>query len=117
MSENNVTTYPGQIITDLVDWREKAWEEAIEDVVPNDLDSYESSNSEVISYDEDHEYTVHSELATSESLQHLDELLEIAKAKNDGTLFGIDSEVINAVENIKISLLQQNNKPSFFKKS
>ena len=41
MSENNVTTYPGQINTDLADWREKAWEEAIEDVVPNDLDSCE----------------------------------------------------------------------------
>ena len=40
-SENNVTTYPCQINTDLFDWREKAWEEAIEDVLPNDLDGYE----------------------------------------------------------------------------
>ena len=39
--ESNVTTYPGQINTDLADWIEKAWEEAIEGVVPNDLDSCE----------------------------------------------------------------------------
>lgn len=35
----NVTAYPGQINTNLVDWREKTQEETIEYVVPNDLDS------------------------------------------------------------------------------
>ena len=38
-------------------WREKIWEEAIEDVVPIDLDSNEGQNLEVIFDDEDHEYT------------------------------------------------------------
>ena len=59
--------------------REKAREEAIEawmeDVVPNDLDSNEDQNPEVISDDEDHEDTFRSEFTTSQALQHLDELL------------------------------------------
>ena len=52
----------------MVDWREKAWGEAIEDVVPNDLDSNEGQNPELISDDEDHEDTVRAELTTSQAL-------------------------------------------------
>ena len=55
--DDNVTTSPGQINTDLVVWREKIWEEAIEDVVPINLDSNEGLNLEVIFDDEDHEDT------------------------------------------------------------
>ena len=71
---------------------------------PNDLDSNEGLNPEIISDDEDHEDTVRSELAISQELQHLDELLEFSITKNGQTLFGLLSEVINAVENIKLSL-------------
>ena len=66
--------------------------------------------------DEDHEDTVRSELAASHVLQHLDELLEFSKAKNDVTLPGLLLEVINVVENKKISSLRKSNIPSFFKK-
>ena len=55
--DDNVTTSAGQINTDLVVWREKIWEEAIEDVVPINLDSNEGLNLEVIFDDEDHEDT------------------------------------------------------------
>ena len=55
--DDNVTTSPGQINTDLVLWREKIWEEAIEDVVPINLDSNEGLNLGVIFDDEDHEDT------------------------------------------------------------
>lgn len=75
----------------------KAREEA-----PNDLDKNEGQNSEVIFENEDHEDTVHSELKTSQEFQHLDELIEFLIAKNDEILYRLVSEVINAVENIKI---------------
>ena len=84
--DDNVTTFPGELNSDLVSWREKAREEAIEDVVSNDLYSNEGQSPEVISDDEDHEDTVHSELTTSQALQHLDKLLEFSIAKNDETL-------------------------------
>ena len=54
-------TFPGQINTDLVDWREKAWE-AFEDIAPNDVNSNEDQNLEVVPDDEDHEDTVTSKL-------------------------------------------------------
>ena len=110
----NVTAYPGQINTNLVDWREKTQEETIEYVVPNDLDSNLCQNPEDI-YDDDHEDTVHLELATSQALQHLDELLEFSIAKNDEALSQLLSEVINMVENIKILSLRQSSLPGFFK--
>ena len=56
------TPSAGQINTDLIDWREKAREETIGDVVPNDLDGNEAQNPKVISDDEDHGDTVRSEL-------------------------------------------------------
>ena len=65
--DDNVMTSPGQINTDLVDWREKAREQAIKDVALNDLDSNEGQNLGVISDNENHEDTVHSEL-TSQAL-------------------------------------------------
>ena len=92
-------------------------EEAIEDVVPNDLDSKEGQIPEVISDDEDHEDTVRSELTTSQALQHLDELLKFSIAKKDETLFGLLSEETKAIENIIILSLRQSNIPSFFKNS
>ena len=98
------STSPGQINTDLVDQREKTWQEAIEDVVPNDLDSNEDQNPEVISDDEDHEDTVRSELKAALALQHLDQQLEFSIAKNDETLSGLLS-MINTIENIKIPSL------------
>ena len=57
--DDNVTTSPGQINTDLVAWLEKALEEGIEDFVPKDLNSNEGQNPEVISDDEDHKDTLH----------------------------------------------------------
>ena len=96
----------------MVDWREKAREEAIEDIVPNNLDNNESQNPEVISDDEDHEDEVYLEL-TSQVLQHLDQLLEFSLVKNDVRLSGLLSEVINTVKKIKISSLRQSKK-SFF---
>ena len=104
MFDDDVSTSPGQINTNLVDQREKAWEEAIEDVVSNDLDSNEAQNPDVISDDKDHEDTVLLELTTSLALQHLDKLLEFSIAKNDETLFRLLSEVTHVVENIKILL-------------
>ena len=49
--------------------------------------------------------------------QHLDEFLEFSIAKNDEILSLLLSEVINAVEKIKISSLRQSNIPSFFNES
>ena len=63
--DDNVTTSPDQINTYLVDWTEKSLKEAIEYVVSNDLDSNEGQNPEVISDNECHMDTVHSELTTS----------------------------------------------------
>lgn len=83
---------------------------------PNDLDSSERQNAEVISKDEDHDDKVRSKLITLQALQHLDELLEFSIANNDETLSGL-SEMINAVENIKISSIRQSNIPSFFSRS
>ena len=60
---------------------EKAQEEAIEDVVPNDLDSIEGQNPEVFFDDEDHQDTVCSKLTTSQALQHMDAQLEFSIAK------------------------------------
>ena len=101
--------------------REEAQEETIEtwteEVVPNDLDSNEGQNPEVISDDEDHEDTVSSELTKSQALQHLEELLEFSITKNGQTLSGLLSEVINAVENIKMWSPRQSNISSLFKKS
>ena len=51
----------------MVDWREKAREQAIKDVAPNDLDSNEGQSLGVISDNENHEDTVRSEL-TSQAL-------------------------------------------------
>ena len=101
----------------MVDRRGKAWKGAIENVVPNDLSNTGDQNPEVISDDEDHEHTVLSELTTSQASQHLDELVEFSIDKNDVTLSRLLSEVINTVENIKISSLQESNIPTFFKKS
>ena len=108
--DDNVTTSPGQINTDLVAWLEKALEEGIEDFVPKDLNSNEGQNPEVISDDEDHDDRL-------QASQHLDKLLEFSIAKNDETLSGLLSEVINAVENIKIPSLRQRNILSLFEKS
>ena len=89
MFDDNVMKSPGQINTDLVDWREKAREEATEDVLPNDLNRNEGQNPKVISNDEDHENIVCSELTASQALQYLHELLEFSIAKNDETLSGL----------------------------
>ena len=48
MFDDNVTTSPGQINSDLIAWWEKALEEAIEDVIPNDLDINEGQNSKPV---------------------------------------------------------------------
>lgn len=77
-------------------------EEAIEDVLPNDPDINEGQNPDVISDDEDHVDTVHSEPTTPQAAQHLDKLLEFSIAKNDERLSGLLLEVINAVENRNI---------------
>ena len=96
--DDNVMTSPGQINTDLVDWREKAREEAIEDVLPNDLNRNEGQNPKVISNDEDHENIVCSELTASQALQYLHELLEFSIAKNDETLSGLFLKVISRLK-------------------
>ena len=96
MFDDNGTTFSGHINTDLVDWREKARQEAIEDVAPHDNDSNEGQNPEVIFDDEDHD-TDRSEFTTSQALQHLDRLIEFSIDKNQEALL----EVTNIVENRK----------------
>ena len=107
--DDHVTISCGQINTDFVNWREKAREEAIENVVPNDFYRNEGQKRIQLSWGHSSFRTYNiTDIATS------GQAAWILNKSNDETLSGLPSEVINAAENIKISSLRQSNIPRFF---
>lgn len=86
--DDNLTTSIGQINTDLIDWRQQAREEAIQQVLPDPSDSSHTENEEVASED-DEEENIPQQLSPSKALQHLEELLNFSMNQNDETLTGL----------------------------
>ena len=114
--DDNLTTSIGQINTDMVDWRQQAREDAIQEVLP-DLSAIQS---EVISDDDDdddEDHTPQQQLSATQALQNLDELLRFSLTQNNESLTTLITEAIETVETMKLSSLKQSSTRNFFVRS
>ena len=91
----------------MIDWGQQAGEEAIKEVVPDTSSASQAVNVVSDDDDDDQEENTPRHLTTQESLQHLDDLLHFSMIENDATLTGLIAEVIDKVQNIKLSALKQ----------
>ena len=111
--DDNLTTSIGQINTDMVDWRQQAREDAIQDVLPN----VSAIQSEVISDDNDddneEDHTPQQQLSATQTLQNLDELLRFSLTQNNESLTTLITEAIETVEIKKLSSLKQSSIRNF----
>ena len=107
--DDNLTTSIGQINTDMVDWRQQAREDAIQEVLPD----VSAIQSEVISDDDDddneEDHTPQQQLSATQALQNLDELLRFSLTQNNESL-----KAIETVETMKLSSLKQSSIRNFF---
>ena len=114
--DDNLTTSIGQINTDMVDWRQQAREDAIQEVLPD----VSAIQSEVISDDDngdDEEDHTPQQLSATQALQNLDELLRFSLTQNNESLTTLITEAIETVETMKLSSLKQSSIRNFFVKS
>ena len=90
---DNLTTSTGQINTDLMDWQQQAWQEAIKEVVPDT--SRPSQAVIIVRYDDedDQEENTPQHLTTLEALQHPNDLLHFSTMESRATLLGMIAEV------------------------
>ena len=90
---DNLTISTGQINTDLMDWQQQAWQEAIKEVVPDT--SRPSQAVIVVRYDDedDQEENTPQHLTTLEALQHPNDLLHFSTMESRATLLGMIAEV------------------------
>ena len=93
----NLTTSTGQINTDLIDWRQQAWDEAFKEVVPDAFSASQAVNVVSDDDEDDQEENTPRHLTTSEALQHLYDLLHSSMMENDATLTGLTAEVTDRV--------------------
>ena len=114
---DNLTTSTGQISTDLIDWRQQAREKAIKEVVQHTSSASQAVN--VVSDDDEDDQVENTpwHLATSEALQHFDDLFHFSMMENDPTLTGLIAEVTDKFQNIKLSALKPSSIERFFLKS
>ena len=78
--DDNLTTSTGQINTDMIDWRQQAQEDAIQELSP---DVSGSIQSEVISDDDEEEDNITQQLSAIQALKNLDELLNFLLNQNN----------------------------------
>ena len=64
--DNNLTTSTGQINTDLIDWRQQAWDEAFKEVVPDAFSASQAVNVVSDDDEDDQEENTPRHLTTSE---------------------------------------------------
>ena len=107
--DDNLTISTGQINTDLMDWRQQAWDEAFKEIVPDASSASQAVNVVSDGDEDDQEENTPRHLTTSEALQHLYDLLHSSMMENDATLTGLTAEVTDRVQNIKLSPLKQSN--------
>ena len=115
--DDNLTTSIGQINTDMVDWRQQAREDAIQEVLPD----VSAIQSEVISDDDEdddeEDHTPQQQLSATKALQNLDELLRFSLTQNNESLTTLITEAIETVETMKLSSLKQSSIRNFFVRS
>ena len=112
--DDNLTISIGQINTDMVDWRQQAREDVIQEVLPG----VSAIQSEVISDDDDEEdHTPQQQLSAIQALQNLDELLRFSLTENNESLTTLITEAIETVETMKLSSLKQSSIRNFFVRS
>ena len=115
--DDNLTTSIGQINTDMVDWRQQAREDVIQEVSPD----VSAIQSEVISDDDDdddeEDHTPQQQLSATQALQNLDELLRFSLTQNNESLTTLITEAIETVETMKLSSLKQSSIRNFFVRS
>ena len=116
--DDNVTTSIGQINTDMVDWRQQAREDAIQEVLPD----VSAIQSEVVSDhddddDDEEDHTPQQQLSATQALQNLDELLRFSLTQNNESLTTLITEAIETVETMKLSSLKQSSIRNFFVRS
>ena len=112
--DDNLTTSTSQINTDLIDWRQETREEAIKEVVPDTSSANQAVNVVSDDDEDDQEEKTPRHHTTSESLQHIDDLLHFSMMENDATLMGLIAEVTEKVQNIELPGLKQSNIERFF---
>ena len=97
--DDNLTTSTGQINTNMIDWRQQAREDAIQEV---SLDVSSNIQSEVISGDDDdneeEEENIPRQLSTIQALTNLDELINVLLNQNNETLTTLITEAIETVD-------------------
>ena len=93
----------------MIDSRQKAREEAIKELVPDNSSASQVVNVVSDNEEDDQEENTLRHLTTSEALQHLDDLLHFSMMENDATLTGLIAEITDKVQNIKLSALKQSN--------
>ena len=93
----------------MIDSRQKAREEAIKELVPDNSSVSQVVNVVSDNEEDDQEENTPRHLTTSEALQHLDDLLHFSMMENDATLTGLIAEITDKVQNIKLSALKQSN--------
>ena len=106
---DDLTISTGQINTDLMDWRQQAWDEAFKEIVPDASSASQAVNVVSDGDEDDQEENTPRHLTTSEALQHLYDLLHSSMMEKDATLTGLTAEVTDRVQNIKLSPLKQSN--------
>ena len=115
--DDNLTTSIGQINTDMVDSRQQAREDAIQEVLPD----VSAIQSEVISDDDDdddeEDHTPQQQLSATQALQNLDELLRFSLTQNNESLTTLITEATETVETMKLSSLKQSSMRNFFVRS
>ena len=101
----------------MVDWRQQAREDAIQEVLPD----VSAIQSEVISDDDDaddeEDHTPQQQLFATQALQNLDELLRFSLTQNNESLTTLITEAIETVETMKLSSLKQSSIGNFFVRS
>ena len=115
--DDNLTTSIRQINTDMVDWRQQAREDAIQEVLPD----VSAIQSEVISdnddEDDEEDHTPQQQLSATQALQNLDELLRFSLTQNNESLTTLITEAIETVKTMKLSSLKQSSIRNFFVRS
>ena len=101
----------------MIDWRQQARQDAIQEVSPDVPGSFQS---EVISGDDDDEEeedNIPRQLSAIQALKNLDELLNFSLNQNNETLTTLITEAIETVETIKLSSQRQSNVTNFIVKT
>ena len=101
----------------MVDSRQQAREDAIQEVLPD----VSAIQSEVISDDDDdddeEDHTPQQQLSATQALQNLEELLRFSLTQNNESLTTLITEATETVETMKLSSLKQSSIRNFFVRS